>query len=536
MRLIVLQNGAMVGELSCGEEAVYVGSRETCRVQLPDARVPDQLAVIYPLGKAGWVLQRLDPSHEIHVNGTNVPDRTELKTGDEIQVYDYLIRAFPEQEGKTLPRAGGATSVARLTRFVQYQLPPGTAIRKGTEELQVQPEQIRRLGEASLKFGQCLAVEELMDAALQALLETFAAQRVWIGVRRVTYGPMEYVEGRLLTGQTADLPEVGNSLKPRVLDRGHFVLIPRVSVEERLSVMAGPLPGSEGSLGMVYIDTGDSRRVFEARELDYLMLLLNFAAIHLDAIFQQMARNRAATVDGEVSVAHAIQARLTPRKLPQWEELQFGAFREQGREHTGDIYDVVRLSNKMAAFMVAHTSAPGPMPSMLIAQAQATFRSACMHLDAPHTFMRSLNYLLYDGQQDHPLDGFMGVIEPSTGKMRYAIAGRTGAYIIGQRGEERRLGPDEPTPSLGLNKNAAFALLPEQLESGENLVLYTPGVTTAKNLHDEVFGEDRFINLLCDGFGQLASSMLKEMLSDLRSFTEGGVQPNDITVLLAHCV
>jgi len=536
MRLIVLQNGAMVGEVACGQEAIYIGSREGCRVQLPDPRIPDQHAVIYPLGKAGWVLQRLDQAHEVHVNGTNVVDRTELKTGDEIQIYDYLIRAFPEQEGHLVRRTGGSASVAQLTRFVQYQLPPGTTTRKGTEDLQLHYDQLRRLGEVNLGLGQCLVVEELMDAALQALLETFAAQRAWMGVRRVNYGAMEYVEGRLLTGQTADLPEMGKSLRPRVLDRGQFVLIPRVSAEERVSVLAGPLPGPDGSLGMAYIDTGDSDRIYDVGDLDYFVPMLNFIAIQLHAIFEQLARNRAATVDGEVSVAHAIQSRITPRKLPQWEELQFGAFREPGREHTGDIYDVVRLSNKMAAFMVAHTSAPGPMPSMLIAQAQATFRSACMHLDAPHTFMRSLNFLLYDGQRDHPLDGFMGVIEPLTGKMRYAIAGRTGAYIIGQRGEERRLGPAEPNPSLGLNKNAAFALLPEQLEPSETLVLYTPGVTTAKNRHDEIFGEERFINLLCDGFGQLASNMLKEMLNGLRNFTEGGVQPNDITVLLAHRV
>ncbi len=65
---------------------------------------------------------------------------------------------------------------------------------------------------------------------------------------------------------------------------------------------------------------------------------------------------------------------------------------------------------------------------------------------------------------------------------------------------------------------------------------YTPGVTTAKNRRDETFGEGRYVNILCDGFRQLASSMLKEMLNDLRNFTEGGSQPDDITVLLAHRV
>ena len=67
-------------------------------------------------------------------------------------------------------------------------------------------------------------------------------------------------------------------------------------------------------------------------------------------------------------------------------------------------------------------------------------------------------------------------------------------------------------------------------------MLFTPGVTTAKNRQGETFGEERFINILCDGFGQLASAMLKEMLTDLRNFTEGGQQPDDITVILAHRV
>ena len=77
-------------------------------------------------------------------------------------------------------------------------------------------------------------------------------------------------------------------------------------------------------------------------------------------------------------------------------------------------------------------------------------------------------------------------------------------------------------------------MLTENLESAESLVVFTPGVTTAKNAKEETFGEERFVNILCDGFGQLASSMLKEMLTDLRNFTEGGKQPDDITVLLAH--
>ena len=287
---------------------------------------------------------------------------------------------------------------------------------------------------------------------------------------------------------------------------------------------------------MIYIDTGGRGRRYNQQKLDFFMLLCGVYAAQLDAIFKQFASVRSAMVEGQVALAHEIQRRLTPRKLPQLDQLQFGAFREPGRDSAGDIYDIVKLGNGMASFMVAHTPATGPLPSMLMAQTQAAFRTAAMHQDAPHGFLRTLNALLYDGEKDHPLNCFAGVIEPWTGKLRYAVAGHTGAYIINNRGEERRLGDRKTTPQLGLARTAAYPLLPETLEPHETLVAFTPGVTTAKDRNGETFGEERFVNILCDGFGQLASTMLKEMLSDLRTFTEGGTQPDDITMLLAHYI
>lgn len=536
MRLTVQNKGTTLAEVSCGQEAVFLGSRPGCRVYLPDPRIAPELAVIFPEGQAAWVLQPLERGGELELNGVSITEKVALRSGDQIRIHDFLIRAELDEEVPPAGRPAGRSTVANLTRFVQYQLPPGTVIKKPEDSLVLQSAQLARLAQDNLGLGQCTLVEELMDFLLRALLEGLAAQRAWVGVRRVNYGPMEYVEGRLLTGQTCELTATGENLKPRVLDRGQFVLLPFVATEEPYSVLAGPLFGPDGTLGMVYLDTGESGRRFDTTDLDFFVVVLTFCGAQLDAIFKQLARQKAAMIDGEVSVAHAIQARLTPRKLPQWEQLQWGAFREPGRERTSDVYDVVRLSNQMAGFMLAHTSATGPIPSMLMAQAQATFRAAAMHLDAPHTILRMLNHLLYDGQQDHPLDCFVGVIDPASGELRIAQAGWMGAYIIGARGEERRLGPPVPTPSVGLDKAAVYTQLSETLGPSETLVLFTPGVTTARNRQDQIFGEERFVNILCDGFGQLASAMLKEMLSDLRQFTEAGKQPDDITVLLAHRV
>jgi phosphoserine phosphatase RsbU/P len=540
MRLVVVKGDDLIGDLSCGQEAVFVGSREGCRVHLAHPGVPEQHAVLYP-DRGGWVVERLDDGCELLLNDAVIADKAELKDGDEIRILEFALKIQPDLEERAEERAAPArvpgTSRAALERFAQMKaLPMGTVLRKPEEPVTARPEVLPLFGRASAAMAGCTTIEELIDAVLKLLLEMTATQRAWVGVRRVNYGAMEYEEGRTSGGQMFDLPEVGQNLKPRVLDRGQGVYVPIISSQERVSVLCGPLCGPDGMLGMVYLDSGDSGRRFEAQDLDFLTILLTAIAFQLDGVFKGLARNKMAMIEGQVSVAHEIQARITPRKLPQSDQLQFGAFRETGHERAGDVYDVVRLANNRVAVMVAQTPAAGALPSMLLAQAQTAFRIAAMHQDAPQVFLRSLNWLQHDGQRDHPLHCFAGVLDPATGQLQYSIAGHVGCFIISARGEDRSLAPLEPAAELGASKATVYPCLTGELESGETLVLFTAGVTTATNKKNEPFGEARFVNILCDGFGQLASATMKEMLTDLRSFTEGGSQPDDITVLLAHRV
>ena len=538
MQLIVLEKGATLAEVACREEAVYIGSGDQCEIRLPGDHIAQQLGVVYAADDDLWMFEPLAQIENIQYNGAPVSsDKVELRSGDQIKIHGFLIRAEPDDRPAAAPvetKKASRSGVASMARFVQYRMPPGTVLKKTSDEVTLRPEHLAAIGQANVLLGQCNTIEELMDRGLTILLDNLGAHRAWLGIRRMTYGSLEYVEGRITTGQMADLPEIGNNLKPRVLDRDQFAVLPYGDDSYPVSVLAGPLRAGEGTLGMAFVDVGETGRRYDTTDLDFFIALLSAITAQLDAIVQQNVKTRDAILAGEVMVAHAIQARLTPRKLPQWDDLQFGAFREMGRERTSDFYDVLRLNNNMALFMIAHTSTGGPIPSMLMSQAHAAFRIAAMHMDAPHIQLRSLNNILYDGNTDHPLDCFIGVVEPWTGNMRFAQAGKTGAYIISARGEERPLAAKTPLPALGMQKNPEYVQQPEKIQPGETLVLHTPGVVTARNSKGEIFGEERFVNILCDGFGQQASSMLREMLSDLQQFTESGSQPDDITVILAH--
>lgn len=534
MRLIVLQNEAMIADIVSGAEAIYVGSDTSCRVHLPDPRVAPRQVLVCPEQGGQWTLCSLDDTCLVKLNDMHVVEKVALKEGDQILLLEYAIRVYPDYEEKSPTRAAPGTTLAQLERFAASKLPVGATLKRADEPSTLSADQQATIARASVAVAGCDTIEQFMTAALQTLLTAFAAQRAWIGVRRVGYGPLEYVEGRLLTGQPMDLPPVGDDLKPRVLDRAQYVLVPVLAGGERLSLLCGPLVGPDGVLGLVYLDSGDTGRRFELRDLDFLTQMAQLLAHQLDAIFKFLARTRAALIEGQVSVTHEVQARLTPRMLPQSDALQWGAFREPGRERSGDIYDVVRVGKDLIAFFIARTPAAGAMPPLLLTQGLTAFRAAVMHQDPPGMFLRWLAWILFDGEKDHPLHCCTGTIDPATGRMQYALAGQMGAFVVSARGEERTLAPPDEAPALGLVKNVNYPLLETELQTDETLVLFTPGVTTARNRTGEVFGQDRFVDILCDGFGQAASATLKEMLTDLRNFTEGGSQPDDITVILAH--
>lgn len=546
MRLVVFREGKQVAEVDSEREPLEVGSDERCAVRVPlTTAFPIVIAKLIPEGMHRWVLEPVSNEVVVYVNGGVISIKTPLENGDQIKVADLLMRfhldetpaaAADTTEQPTAPATASAAraSVESLTGFVKYQLPPGSSIRKPDEPLRIPAVFIRDVGRLNLALNVCESVEQLMSVTLNSLLRMFRCHIAWIGIRRLNYGAMDYVEGRAADGRAAEMSTPGEKLRPRVLDRSQTVLIPQVDPQDRRAVLAGPLIGPSSTLGMVYLDGGTDRDAFVLDDLDQFAYALSVIALQLDAILEQLAKARAATLEGQVSVAHAIQARLTPRKLPQWPELQFGAFRELGRERTSDVYDVVRLGNQTAGFIIAHTNARGPHPGLVMAQVQAAFRTACMHVHSPSTALKSLNYLLYDGTGELETDVLMGVLDPSTGKLTFSVAGGLKAYIISARGEERMITPDAPPPPLAQVKSVDYGMLETTLEPEETLVLYTPGVITAKNSAGEIFGEERFIDLLADGFGQQASAMLKEMLHDLQAFTQSGTQPEDITVILAH--
>ncbi len=84
-----------------------------------------------------------------------------------------------------------------------------------------------------------------------------------------------------------------------------------------------------------------------------------------------------------------------------------------------------------------------------------------------------------------------------------------------------------PNVALGLMEQYPFKAESIDLQDGDSLLLYTDGVTEAKNMRKEYFGEERLLSTLSSS----TADYLHAALNDVEKFVGKAEQSDDITLL-----
>ncbi len=531
MQVLVHDGHEVIRNLQFEDGAVSIGSQADCAIYLPDMRVAMQQAVLVPIPGGGWMLDPVDLRYKTILNGRQVVTRTEVEHGDEIIISNFLLKVFHEYQAD----AEIAKTVIReeISRIRQYPLPPGSLLRKPNEPFTIPCGAERQLARFGFELRECTDIAKLMELTLRTLLGVFDARLVWLGARRQDYGRLEFVEGRTAEGATSIEPPSLETYTYRCLERTQFIVVPHTDEEHTRSAMAVPLVSQRGRLGVLYVDSKPDSGIFDLGHLDLLCLYAAAVAVQLEAIVQEQIRLQEAIRAGELSFIREIQDRLDPTNVPQWDQLQFAVYCKPGLDHTGDVYDVMRMPNGLATFFVAHVSGPPTRTAMALVEMRAAFRVAALHADPPHVVLREINWLLGDDRSVCNAVACAVVINPKTGAAEYATAGGIGALVVDERGEPRPLA-DPALPELGTVRNFAYASKSLRIMPEETLVLYTPGALVVRNEQGEPLGQDRLTEALCDGFGIPASDALNNLLGDLGGYFKQGRQPDDITFVFMH--
>ncbi len=532
MRILVRDGNDLIKSEVFHTKRITIGSGKSCHIHLPDSRVQANQAALVANADGTWSIENAAANHSTLLNGHAVIDRAGIKHADEITVLQFTIAIY-RAAGEHFEEKPPTTSVVteEASRLRAHPLPPAAVIKHASDPVTLHGGRCRELPDIAARLGDCTDFAKLVDLALDTLLERFGGRLAFVGVRRNSYGRFEFVQGRNKEGKTTGEPPGFENYAYRCLEAGQFICLPDAHQAGVGSVLVVPLKCGRGELGLLYVDRKKDAEPFAEADLDRLTLHASLIAGQLERLVLDQIRIHESVRDGQLTFVREIQTRMDPATVPQWPGLQLAVYCKPGLDRGGDVYDVMRLPNGLAAVLVANVSGEPTRCALAMAECRAAFRVAGLHADPAHIFLRSFNWMLSEDRAPCATQAVMIVMNPKTGATEYSTAGHIGFSLVDSRGECRTLA-DEAAPAAGSVRGFAYGPKTTRVGVGETLALYTAGCFSICDAGGEPLGEERFVESIGDGFGQAAAVALDELVQDQSGFFKDGRQPDDITILL----
>lgn len=231
----------------------------------------------------------------------------------------------------------------------------------------------------------------------------------------------------------------------------------------------------------------------------------------------------------ELDVAKEIQLQTLPREFVTNKDIEIQAELKAARMVGGDFYDYFDLDNDHVAIVIGDVSGKGIGAAMFMMKTITCFKNFADIRLSPKETLEKVNKQIYNEKSDMFVTAFYAIVNVKTGHVRFANAGHT-KPVVGQNRKFHFLSCDTGF-ILGAMEDAYVVDDDFYLEHGDSITLYTDGITEAKNINDELFGEANLLNVfnaadyscLLDLHG-----VIKEAVS---SFSEGTEQSDDITYI-----
>jgi serine phosphatase RsbU (regulator of sigma subunit) len=241
-----------------------------------------------------------------------------------------------------------------------------------------------------------------------------------------------------------------------------------------------------------------------------------------------------ARVEHEIRTAAAIQQALLPGDRPVSARFEAAGASLPSRTIAGDFLDYFEVPGDRLAFVLGDVSGKGPPAAILAAAIQGMFSSVAESDEGPAQVIRRVNgALVRRAVESRFATVFHGLLTPE-GRMVTCNAGHNPPLLLRRDGSTQWI--TKGGLLVGVFEQAQFEEETFVLAPGDALVLFSDGVTEAASVSGEMYGEDRLLASLQGATAKSATEIVNQVLDDVRVFSDGAGQGDDITVLVVRYV
>ena len=226
----------------------------------------------------------------------------------------------------------------------------------------------------------------------------------------------------------------------------------------------------------------------------------------------------------ELHIAHDIQMGILRTDFPNDKDIKVHADLLPMLKVGGDLYDFCRQGDVLW-FIIGDVSGKGVPAALFMSATVNLFRSALGHRSSPKAIMEEINAVLSDNNPSFTfVTAFIGHLHIPSGQLLFCNAAHMPPLLDDMKGGVRRI---EMKPNLPLGLNGDYVYVEEScvLGEAERLVLYTDGVTEARNATRKMMGEQQWMEIVAHG---------DDLLESVKRYIGEAEPSDDITLMTIY--
>lgn len=242
----------------------------------------------------------------------------------------------------------------------------------------------------------------------------------------------------------------------------------------------------------------------------------------------------AARIDRELEFARSIQHSAIPTVFPPYPghgEFDIYATMDTAKEVGGDFYDFYFVGENRLGFLIADVSGKGIPAAMFMMTAKTIIKGyAEAGKPVDEVFTTANEKLCESNEAGMFVTAWMGELDIVTGKVEFANAGHN-PPLVRHAGGGFEYMKSKPGFILAGMEGMKYRKNEFTLAPGDEIYLYTDGVTEATDSENNLYGEERLLALMNSMSGLTGEEICRAVKADIDAFVGDAPQFDDITML-----
>jgi hypothetical protein len=299
------------------------------------------------------------------------------------------------------------------------------------------------------------------------------------------------------------------------------------------SVLAVPITLTDSVFGAMVLMGKEHAEMFTSGDRITLGALAGYLGIAVTTTRLIVESREAEALRHEVAFAQKIQQSLLPASVPRFANLDIAAHCLPSAQVGGDLFGFQKLEDQRWAITVADVAGHGLGAAFIMASLRSILRSETRFGNTASDVLKRSNDVLGEDTRGNDVYAtvFFALFSEKDNSLNFSNAGHP-APLFWQAASGRFGGLQEGGMALGLFQGEEYDDGTANLHPGDIIVIYTDGVTEAKNSEGTFFGEERLKQVIKDNARKTSQGLMEGLLSSLEEFQGGIHGRDDVTVLI----